>query len=131
MVVDGMTGGKMTTSTENLRERPHDKRLSRLTEFPPHQRVIVELLLTPGELAYSELFRQIMASSSPLSQAQFDNAINELVRAGYLMSFFEDGEVYYLLEVDLKADKRDEISLHGSRPDSFLDAFNKLDELDD
>ncbi len=123
----------MSTSTESLQSQQaaaENKKLSRLQEFPVHQRRIVEALLVPRELPYETLRKQLVDSDTPMLSTQFDSAITELVRAGYLISFIEDGEVYYFLEADLKADKRDEMSLHGSRPDRLLDALDALDGLD-
>jgi hypothetical protein len=104
--------------------------LSRLQEFPVHQRRVIELLLEPRELSYETLRVKLIESETPLHLAQFNSAITELVRDGYLVSFIEDGEVYYFLESDLNPDKRDEMSMHGSRPDRLLDALDALDGLD-
>jgi hypothetical protein len=123
----------MSTSTESLQAQQasaDNKKLSRLQEFPVHQRRIIELLLEPRELPYESLRTKIMDSDTPLHSAQFNAAITELVRDGYLVSFIEDGEVYYFLEFDVKPEKRDEMSMHGSRPDRLLDALDALDGLD-
>jgi hypothetical protein len=51
-------------------------------------------------MAYTLLAQsaQALSPEDRLTQAELDNALFELVRIGYLTSFFEDGDVIYMLQ---------------------------------
>jgi hypothetical protein len=111
----------MASSTSSNGQYSDNSSHKRLGDFTLAQRAIIEVLFTPREMPYRELNQKVLQTSHAPSQTQFDNAINELIRLGYLMSFIEDGEVYYLLDADVKPEKRDEVAHRSSRPDLFLD----------
>jgi hypothetical protein len=111
----------MASSTSKNGQYSENTTKKRLGEFSTAQRAIIEVLFIPREMPYRELKQKVLQTSHTPTQTQFDNAINELIRQGYLVSFIEDGEVYYLLDADVKPEKRDEVGHHGSRPDLLLD----------
>lgn len=75
------------------------------------QRVLLDLLRTSKEMAYTLLCQTVntLPLEDRLSQADLDNALFELVRIGHLTSFFEDGDVIYMVQTS------------GARPPSKRD----------
>jgi hypothetical protein len=75
------------------------------------QRVLLDYLRAAKEMAYKLLCQsmQTLPSDERLTQAELDNALFELVRIGHLTSFFEDGDVIYMVQTS------------GARPPSKRD----------
>lgn len=117
----------MATSSSRLSAHPPKTRAQRLAELPLHQRAVITVILSQGEMSYTALRDSVLQSDHAAHVPNFDNTLNELIVQGYLTSFIEDDQVFYLVQADLAPDKRDERSLHGSHSSS-LDAM--LDSLD-
>jgi len=120
----------MATSTSRLENYHERSRAQRLAELPPPQRVLIGVMLPVGEMSYWMLRDAVLASEDAHLVANFDHTLNELIVAGYLSSFIEDGQVYYLLEATLAPDKRDEQSVHNMRRRSLTDTLDALDTMD-
>ncbi len=68
--------------------------------LPKPQRILLDFLRAAKEMAYTLLCQSVQAlpPEDRLSQTDVDNALFELVRIGHLTSFFEDGDVIYLVQ---------------------------------
>jgi hypothetical protein len=65
------------------------------------QRVLLDVFRAAKEMAYTLLSKsvQTLPTDDRLTQTELDDALFELVRVGYLTSFFEDGDVIYMLQI--------------------------------
>ncbi|MFQ3645520.1 MAG: hypothetical protein SNJ80_01185 [Anaerolinea sp.] len=120
----------MATSSSRLSTQPSKTRAQRLAELPPHQRAVIAVILPRGEMSYWALRDEVLQSAHAADVYNFDATLNELIVQGYLTSFIEDGQVYYLVEQNLSPDKRDEQSLHNSNRRSLKDTLDALDSMD-
>lgn len=70
------------------------------TGLPKPQRVLLDFLRAAREMPYTVLCQsmQSLASDDQMTQTELDNALFELVRIGHLTSFFEDGDVIYMVQ---------------------------------
>jgi hypothetical protein len=84
------------------------------------QRVLLDFLRASHEMAYTLLCQsaQSLPTEDRMTQAELDNALFELVRIGHLTSFFEDGDVIYMVQSS------------GARPPSKRDEQVLWDPLD-
>lgn len=107
----------MTSSSASLQKYPNPKS-GGLSDLPPTQRTVLEQFAKAQELPYSILCQQVIAILPTLDQQQIDDALYALMRLGFVASFFEDGEVVYLLQATTfsQLDKRDETAMR--RPSS-------------
>jgi hypothetical protein len=119
----------MNTSITKLNQSDSEIPSSRLKDFTWAERIILEIILPHTELPYSRLCDEAKTKNPPLINEDFNNALNDLVKMGYLSSFYEDGELLYLVEKKLTPDKRDEKIVRGSSPDTLLDSLENQDEL--
>lgn len=64
------------------------------------QRVLLDFLRAAKEMAYTLLCQSVQSlpTEDRMTQAELDNALFELVRIGHLTSFFEDGDVIYMVQ---------------------------------
>ncbi len=120
----------MATSSSRLSAQPPKTRAQRLAELPPHQRAVIAVILPLGEMSYWTLRDGVMQGANAADVHNFDATLNELIVQGYLSSFIEDGQVYYLVEQNLSPDKRDEQSLHNSSRLNLKDTLDALDSMD-
>lgn len=96
----------MTSSTNALQK-------TSTSPLPPslstEQQTILRVLAEPREMPYQALCAALIAlpEEERLSQLQIDEALHGLVSVGYLNSFFENGDVVYLLQHNPKL-KQDE-----------------------
>jgi hypothetical protein len=120
----------MATSSSRLSDQPPKTRTQRLAELPPHQRAVVEVILPQGEMSYWALREGVHQSPNAGDVPNFDDALNELVVQGYLTSFIEDSQVYYLVDANLTPHKRDERSLHNSSRRNLTDTLDGLQNIE-
>jgi len=73
------------------------------------EQTILRVLAEPREMPYQALCAALIAlpEAERLIQVQIDEALHDLVTKGYLTSFFENGDVVYLLQHNPKL-KQDE-----------------------
>ena len=100
----------MASSSSNLQDymRREGKRADGSTDIhslPVNQNTVLKLLSDPKEMPYKELCKAVeqLTESTRLTQSQLDGTLYELIRMGYLTSFMENGDVVYLLQVELGA----------------------------
>ena len=84
------------------------------------QRVLLDFLRAAREMAYTLLCQSVqgLPPEDRLTQPELDNALLELVRIGHLTSFFEDGDVIYMVQTS------------GARPPSKRDEQVLWDPLE-
>jgi hypothetical protein len=117
----------MGSSTARLSQYKDKNRVKTLNDFPKVQRAIVSLLLPPPrEMPYQAICSALAAEHS---QPEIDNALHTLLSEGYLMSFYEDGDVVYALQhmLDETPNKKDEINRPSSPYDILDDLPNEPD----
>lgn len=99
-----------------------------LDKLPASQRLIMKRLMKSREMPYQQLVDVMLnlPKKRRLSKSQVDGALYELVRAGYLSSMIEAGNIIYVLQVD---------SSGNPQPDGEEKIWNDfnfaLDKLDD
>lgn len=104
----------MTTSTGNLRKKKTDTKriseLSQIAELPRNQQILLEILLISPDTPYTQLctIATQLPGDNALAQADVDSALYELLRVGYLVSFMENGDIFYMVQLKGKREKRDE-----------------------
>lgn len=98
----------MASSSSNLQDymRRESKRVdgsADIHSLPANQTTILKLLSEPKEMPYKELCKTVeqLPEKTRLTQSQLDGTLYELIRMGYLTSFMENGDVVYLLQVEL------------------------------
>lgn len=95
----------MASSSSNLQNymQHTGKRAGDLDGFPVNQSTIIKLLSEPKEMPYKQLCKTVsdLPENENLTQAQLDGALYELIQAGYLTSFMENGDVIYMLKVEI------------------------------
>ncbi len=120
----------MATSSSRLSAHPPKTRAQRLAEMPPHHQAVIGVILPLGEISYWALRESVLQGPQATDIHNFDSTLNELIVQGYLSSFVEDGQVFYLVVDDLNPDKRDEQSLHNASRRSLEDTLDALDSMD-
>jgi hypothetical protein len=106
----------MSSSTGNLQKYDAHKGkrritdLSQIAQLPANQHTVMETMLHAKEMSYSRLCETIkhLPDNTRLTQSQIDSTLYELISAGYLTSFMEDGEIIYMVQLKGKSQKRDE-----------------------
>lgn len=70
------------------------------TGLSKSQHVLLDVLRAAREMAYTLLCQSVqnLSPDDRMTQAEIDNALFELVRIGHLTSFFEDGDVIYMVQ---------------------------------
>jgi len=70
------------------------------TGLSKSQRVLLDFLRAAREMAYTLLCQSVqgLPLEDHMTQPELDNALFELVRIGHLTSFFEDGDVIYMVQ---------------------------------
>lgn len=98
----------MASSSSNLQDfmRRESKRVdgsADMHSLPANQNTVLKLLSDPKEMPYKQLCKAVeqLPESTRLTQSQLDGTLYELIRMGYLTSFMENGDVVYLLQVEL------------------------------
>lgn len=119
----------MATSSSRLSAHSSKNRAQRLAELPSHQRAVLSVILPHGEMSYWALREGVLQSEQAADVSDFDDTLNELVVQGYLTSFIDDGQVYYLVETSLNPDKRDEQSLYSTTRRNLASTLDELDNL--
>lgn len=126
--------GSSTNNAREMRDKP-DKisRISDLAHLPPNQYAIMNILAEPRELAYQALCDAVFAlpDDQRLTQSELDSTLYELVKLGYVTSFFENGHLNYMMQLspNKHPSKRDEQRL-WNKFDMGLEALDiNLDGL--
>jgi hypothetical protein len=126
--------GSSTNNAREMREKP-DKisRLSDLAHLPPNQYTVMNVLADPRELTYQALCNAVFAlpEDKRLTQSELDSTLYELVKLGYVTSFFENGHLNYMMQLspNQRPSKRDEQRL-WNKFDMGLEALDiNLDSL--
>lgn len=98
----------MASSSTNLqdyiqREGRLSSKATNLHNLPANQSTVLKVLSKPNEMPYKQLCQMVEAlpDNRQLTQSQLDGTLYELVRMGYLTSFTENGDVIYMLQVEL------------------------------
>lgn len=96
----------MASSSNALQEKSTTPISSHLNR---EEQIILRVLAEPREMPYKALCTALIAlpEEDHLTQAQIDNTLHSLIAQGYLTSFFENGDVVYLLQHNPKL-KQDE-----------------------
>jgi hypothetical protein len=98
--------------------------------FPANQNTVLQLLSQPKEMPYQQLCKAVedLPENERLTQSQLDGTLYELIRMGYLTSFMENGDVVYMLQVEIG--KKPPPQRHEQRLMRKLDLSElNLDEL--
>ena len=98
--------------------------------FPANQNIVIKLLSEPKEMPYKLLCKAVeeLPENERLTQSQLDGTLYELIRMSYLTSFMENGDVVYMLQVEVG--KKPPPQRHEQRLLRKLDLSElKLDEL--
>ena len=98
--------------------------------FPANQSTVLQLLSQPKEMPYKQLCKAVesLPEDARLTQSQLDGTLYELIRMGYLASFMENGDVIYILQVEIG--KKPPAQRHEQRLLRKLDLSElNLDEL--
>jgi hypothetical protein len=126
--------GSSTNNAREMREKPEKiNRLADLTFLPPNQYTVMNVLAEPRELTYQALCSAIFAlpEDKRLTQSEIDSTLYELVKLGYVTSFFENGHLNYMMQLspNKRPSKRDEQRL-WNKFDMGLEALDiNLDSL--
>ena len=98
----------MASSSSNLqdymeRESGRVSGSADIHNLPVNQSTVLKLLAGPKEMPYKQLCKAVeeLPENKRLTQSQLDGTLYELIRMGYLVSFMENGDVVYLLQVEL------------------------------
>ncbi len=98
----------MASSSSNLQDymQRENNRASGAIDshsLPANQNTIMKLLSEPKEMPYKELCKAVeeLPEGKKLNQSQLDGTLYELIRLGYLTSFMENGDVVYMVQVEL------------------------------
>jgi len=98
----------MASSSSNLQDymRRESKRVGNsadIQNLPANQNTVLKLLSEPKEMPYKQLCKAVeqLPETNRLTQSQLDGTLYELIRMGYLTSFMENGDVVYMLQVEL------------------------------
>ncbi len=98
----------MASSSSNLQDymqRHENKGAKDPQSLPPNQKTVINLLSAPNEMPYKQLCKAMedLPDDQKLNQSQLDGTLYELIRMGYLTSFMENGDVVYMIQVDISA----------------------------
>ena len=94
----------MASSTNNLKKTYERINSSTFSHgLPVNQNTVIKLLSEPNEMAYKQLCKVVgeLPVEERLTQSQLDGTLYELIRTNYLTSFMENGDVVYMLQVDM------------------------------
>ena len=98
----------MASSSSNLqdymeREGGRVSGSADIHSLPANQNTVIKLLAEPKEMPYKQLCKAVeeLPENKRLTQSQLDGTLYELIRMGYLTSFMENGDVVYLLQVEV------------------------------
>jgi len=96
----------MASSSSNLQD--YMQRHSKQTPTDPHslptnQATVMRLLSESKEMPYKQLCKVIeeLPENQRLNQSQLDGTLYELIRMGYLTSFMENGDVVYMVQIEV------------------------------
>jgi len=98
----------MASSSSNLQD--YMQRHGKQDQTDPHslpanQHTVMKLLSEPKEMPYKQLCKAVeeLAEGQRLNQSQLDGTLYELIRMGYLTSFMENGDVVYMVQIEMNA----------------------------
>jgi hypothetical protein len=98
----------MASSSNNLQnsiQKKYDSvdSSSNAFDLPSNQNTVIKLLSGPKEMPYKQLCAtmETLPEDERLTQPQLDGTLYELIRMSYLTSFMENGDVVYMLQVDV------------------------------
>ena len=96
----------MASSSSNLQDymqRHGNRATNDPHSLPANQKTVMGLLSEPREMPYKQLCKAVedLPEKQRLNQSQLDGTLYELIRSGYLTSFMENGDVVYMVQVDM------------------------------